>query len=166
MISTAPAPTAVPMSTRTVVARPRVQPSANGVSHSTSGSSWVINAISSPVKITEVIAGGIAPSRNIRGRRVIRLKPLVSNPAPVANSVTADRTIALRLVLADQVLRVGPDGGSLGLGCLPKLILEIKHLLTQAGIAGREDAYGQESGVPGIADGDSCDRHSSRHLND
>ena len=74
-----------------MVARPRAQPSANGVSHSTAGSSWVINAISNPVKITEVIAGGIAPSRNSRGRRTIRLKPLVSNPAPVTNSPTADR---------------------------------------------------------------------------
>ena len=141
MISTAPAPRAVPMSTRTVVAKPRFQSSANGVSHSTSGSSWVINAISNPVKITEVIAGGMAPSRNSRGRRVIRLKPLVSNPAPVTNSATADRTIALRLVPADRVLRIGPYCRALGLCRLPKLILKINHLLTQPRIAGRENAY-------------------------
>ena len=37
--STAAATSALPTSTRSAVARPRVQPSANGVSHSTAGSS-------------------------------------------------------------------------------------------------------------------------------
>jgi hypothetical protein len=47
------------------------------------------------VKITEVIAGGIAPSRNSRGRRAIKLRPLGSNPAPITKSCTAGRTIGV-----------------------------------------------------------------------
>ena len=64
---TAAATTAPPTSTRIVVATPRAQPSANGVNHSASGSIWVTSAISNPVKITEVIAGGIAPKQEHPG---------------------------------------------------------------------------------------------------
>jgi hypothetical protein len=65
---------------------------------------------------------------------------------------------------ADRVLRVGPYCRALGLCRLPKLILEIDHLLTQFGIAGREDAYRKEPGVAGVADGDSCHGHPRWHL--
>src|SRR4029453_14453768 len=165
--STAPATSALPTKTRIVVARPRAQPSVNGVSPSTAGSRWVISPISRPVKITDVIAGGIAPSRNIRGRCTIRLMPLVNNPAPASNSATADRGFSVRLAEATaQLLCLCPYGSALGLCRLAKLILEIKHLLPQARIADRQDAYRQQAGVASVADGDGCHRHTSGHLHD
>jgi hypothetical protein len=94
--STAPASKPPPTSTRITVATPRAQPSANGVSQSTIGSSWLISAMISPVKITEVIAGGIAPSRKSRGRRVMSLSPLANSPTPMINSATAAPTSRTR----------------------------------------------------------------------
>ncbi len=60
----------------------------------TSGFNWVNRTISTPTKIVELIAGGMAPRRNSRGRRTIRPNPRTSNPAPVTSSATAFATVA------------------------------------------------------------------------
>ena len=49
---------------------------------------------SSPTKITEVIKGGIAPSRNSRGRPPISRRPRPSSPTPATNSATCPATRA------------------------------------------------------------------------
>src|SRR5215212_7814813 len=46
------------------------------------------------MKIVELIAGGMAPRRNNRGRRTIKPNPRTSRPAPVTSSATAFATVA------------------------------------------------------------------------
>ena len=121
-----------PTSTRIVVATPRAQPSANGVNHSASGSIWVTSAISNPVKITEVIAGGIAPSRNIRA-------PRDQNSDPCQQPGTGHQlhqcwphhrwTSGVTLIWSCALVRTAAPG----LGGLPKLILKIQHCCRRSG---------------------------------
>lgn len=60
--------TPAPARTWIAVRAASAQPSANGVTRSTSTGSWMINKISSAAKTTDMISGGTAPSQNSRGR--------------------------------------------------------------------------------------------------
>jgi hypothetical protein len=70
------------------------QVSAKGVTSRTSGSNCANSTTSTPMKIVELMAGGMAPRRNSRGLRTIRPNPRTSRPAPVASSDTAFATVA------------------------------------------------------------------------
>ena len=67
---------------------------------------------------------------------------------------------------AELVRGLPAHGLALLLRGLLQLRLEVDHLLLQVGITRRQDAYGEQAGVAGIADRHRRDGHPGRHLHD
>ena len=79
---------ATPTATLTALSAPSDQPRANGVSAEVIGAISPTKTKITTMKSTDVIAGGIAPSRKFRGRRTTRPRPRASRARPLTASET------------------------------------------------------------------------------
>ena len=85
--------------------------------------------------------------------------------------VEADEAVGRPSSPAQKPTLRAPEAASrtalpLACGRVAQLGLEGDHPLLQRRVGGGQDAYGEQAGVAGVADGDGGDRHAGRHLHD